>query len=104
VCHHTSFKNVGAVQNKRGKSKNLNCPAKIIIKVKKDTADTRKKDKYIKVRVKFNIIVLTIFISEKGIIHVLLLLSTISSVSTIFNIIILTITTTLKYATQNFVI
>lgn len=49
TCHHSSFRKVEAAQNKRGKSKNINCPAKIKIIVKKTTVDTLKKDKFIKV-------------------------------------------------------
>lgn len=50
TCHHSNFRKVEAAQNKRGKSKNINCPAKIKIIVKKTTVDTLKKDKFIKVR------------------------------------------------------
>lgn len=50
VCHHSSFKKVDKDKNLK-KSKNMSCPAKISIKVKKTTTDTVKKDKYVKVRI-----------------------------------------------------
>lgn len=50
VCHHSSFKKVDKDKNLK-KSKNMSCPAKVSIKVKKTTTDTVKKDKYVKVRI-----------------------------------------------------
>ncbi|GBM13413.1 hypothetical protein AVEN_54419-1 [Araneus ventricosus] len=46
VCHHNSFNKVPSSQNKRGISKNSNCPATITIKVKLDTKIIRKRDEY----------------------------------------------------------
>lgn len=49
VCHHSRYQKVKADQNQKGKSKNLNCPAKIKIVIKKTTFNTIKKDHFIKV-------------------------------------------------------
>ncbi|GBN22074.1 hypothetical protein AVEN_170094-1 [Araneus ventricosus] len=46
VCHHNSFNKVPSSQNKRGISKNSNCPATITIKVMLDTKIIRKRDEY----------------------------------------------------------
>ncbi|GBN70597.1 hypothetical protein AVEN_244414-1 [Araneus ventricosus] len=50
VSHHSSFNKVPSSQNKRGISKNSNCPATITIKVKLDTKIIRKRDEYAKNR------------------------------------------------------
>ncbi|GBM85261.1 hypothetical protein AVEN_84090-1 [Araneus ventricosus] len=43
-CHHSTFRKVPKNQNKRGISKNSNCPATITIKFKLDTQNAKKKD------------------------------------------------------------
>ncbi|GBN38664.1 hypothetical protein AVEN_17119-1 [Araneus ventricosus] len=49
VCHHSGFMKVSADANKRSFSKNSNCNATINIKVKLDTATSRRKDSFIQV-------------------------------------------------------
>ncbi|GBN07631.1 hypothetical protein AVEN_115649-1 [Araneus ventricosus] len=49
ACHHSEFHKVPKSQNKRGISKNSNCPTTITIKVKLDTQNVKKKDEYAKV-------------------------------------------------------
>ncbi|GBL72662.1 hypothetical protein AVEN_127912-1 [Araneus ventricosus] len=48
VCHHSYFNKVPSSQNKRGISKNSNCPATFTIKVKLDIKIVRKRDEYSK--------------------------------------------------------
>ncbi|KAL5246125.1 hypothetical protein ACI65C_013533 [Semiaphis heraclei] len=48
MCHHSGFNKVNSKSNKRGKSKNTECQARIDVKIKLTTKDTCKKDKYIK--------------------------------------------------------
>ncbi|CAH0560621.1 unnamed protein product [Brassicogethes aeneus] len=48
VCHHSAFMKVPAKANRKGLSKNANCHASILIVVKLDTVNTRKKDPFIK--------------------------------------------------------
>lgn len=54
MCHHSGFNKVNSKSNKRGKSKNTECQARIDVKIKLTTKDTCKKDKYIKVSVWYN--------------------------------------------------
>lgn len=59
VCHHSSFMKVPAEKNTRSFTKNSSCLATINIKVKLETAFTKKKDPFIQVskvntRFKFN--------------------------------------------------
>jgi len=42
VCHLSSYQKVKTDQNQKGKSKNLNCPAKIKIVIKNTTVNTIK--------------------------------------------------------------
>ena len=49
LCHHASYRKQKPENNKKGKSKNYNCKAKINIIIKKNTIDTRKRDKFVKV-------------------------------------------------------
>lgn len=49
VCHHSAFQKPSRDDNKKGLSKNANCPATIKATVKIDTISTRKKDPFIKV-------------------------------------------------------
>lgn len=49
VCHHSGFNKVCSKNNKRGRSKNTECNAKIEIKIKLTTKDTKKKDKFVRV-------------------------------------------------------
>ena len=49
MCHHSGFNKVSIDNNKKGRSKNTECKAQIDIKIKLNTKDTRKKDKYIRV-------------------------------------------------------
>ncbi|GBO39894.1 hypothetical protein AVEN_270980-1 [Araneus ventricosus] len=58
VCHHSGFMKVSVDANKRNFSKNSNCNATINIKVKLDTATTRRKDSFIQKGV---LAVITIF-------------------------------------------
>lgn len=51
LCHHSNYNRVEALYNKKGKSKNCACEANIKICIKRTTKDTKKKDKYVKVRV-----------------------------------------------------
>lgn len=49
LCHHSAFNKPEPELNKKGKSKNCHCQAGVNVIVKKDTKNTRYKDKYIKV-------------------------------------------------------
>lgn len=48
-CHHGTHKRVKMNENKKGNSKNTECPAELTIKIKLCTKDTKKKDPYVKV-------------------------------------------------------
>lgn len=54
MCHHSGFNKINNKSNKRGKSKNTECKARIDVKIKLTTKDTCKKDKYVKVSVQCN--------------------------------------------------
>lgn len=49
MCHHSSFMKVKKNVNKRGVSKNSDCPASILIQIKKNNKNVRYKDPYVKV-------------------------------------------------------
>ncbi|KAL1516147.1 hypothetical protein ABEB36_000066 [Hypothenemus hampei] len=48
VCHHSSFMKVGTDENKKGLSKNAYCRVSILIVVKLNNSNTRKKDEFVK--------------------------------------------------------
>lgn len=52
MCHHTDYQRVSVEENKKGKSKNCSCLAKIKISIKHKTINTIKKDKCLKVILK----------------------------------------------------
>ncbi|KAF8796391.1 hypothetical protein HNY73_000771 [Argiope bruennichi] len=48
VCQHSSFIKVPAINNKKGISKNAECPASIMVKIKLNTTRMRKEDDFLR--------------------------------------------------------